>query len=1217
MKEKYCCFQHPKKDYKEKELADLCPDCNLAYGFPLSAEYTPRTIGDFIVLRPLNRGYYGATYIVERHTSIRTKKLVLKVVPAEIYKFFGKNFHEECKLHASAAEGAQHIVNIEDVFETIIEFGSISIPCHVAILDYVEGQTLKNIIESNTSLRSASVGQIAIDLLKILLELQSKQVFHNDLHPGNIIVGKLKDENRRIGELDESIKAVAIDFGSLGKKTQSGDQSERKGDLHQVAQILNVLSQKILDNPHNSEEKDYRLAGLLEERARILFPRITSTRVYEFEEVIIQIRNAFIQVDSPWRQTLSLKNFKDSYNAQTLSPWFVPSLLVDDDDRWISEISNRGPQVITGMRGCGKTMLIRALQFHARAIPRDSEERKDSSKIIQRLQKEEFVGLYVSCTRLLDKLGDQQLPLHEPFARLFVAFVLEAINALRHLRELDRSVINKKAFELLANAVADQIDGTDELRAITDEYEIERYLKRILNNLSKGEKKYTIKSNPANTFPHLANIICECSSIWRNHYVFFLLDDVSTRFLDDQNIIKLVSSLLFQNEFCGFKFTTEAQTLEMVIRSPGNIESARIGRDYTVFDLGEQVNEKIHSNKREGISFVEKILFKRAQFHSGHPRNIKPSELLGDVTLTSIAEEIAKPGKASDKKGLYHGITSIAGVCVGDIGDIITLYEMILKRRNGKIPISSIDQNECYLELCNSRLYDINRRDSRLFDFAQSFAEAAHSLLIQSYKQNQSGDKKRLRQYSSIFINITTGDKDKQKNQVRELIDAGIFNFSGGPEASRTNRQGANPQQQFKLTYRKLYGINKHIGLAQADRFELSAEPLEDWLNSPKMGKEILLRNLKSSNLINDDLDFNDIIYEPSNDLAYQGSLFENLNERDEPDDKEEHDVVESLAKEKTPISSELDLNLLPTLNNTGIMAGLGFEECTFESLKRIVTLSPTPATLIQYSEKGKSSEIIALFNERSIAVKNITYPDAVSDSTKFPERTLYDITGLPQSIAFNSIRNALLNYRNVQFAFTAANQYYPLDKDILPLLKKHKEKDYIEFLASLTNILKGEKGPYKLVPLLPKEINPFARRVLVAFSSPKHERLYALLDEREYDKIHIIAPSGNTPRNELARIAAEVAVRKFNHAEITELESDNLQGIMEYLSIQYQNYFINQNFSFEIAITGSKIQTIACAAICSLYKISQCWYVQPSEWDAKRFTKGTGETKVYSIKRN
>jgi len=1217
MKEKYCCFQHPKKDYSEKELTDLCPDCNLAYGFPLSPERAPKKIADYNVLKPLNRGYYGATYIVERQTSIKTKKLVLKVVPIEIYKFFGKNFHDECRLHASAAEEAQHIVNIEDAFETNIDFGDVPIRCHVAILDYVEGQTLKSIIESGASLKSASVGQIAIDLLRILIELQSKHVFHNDLHPGNIIIGRLKEENRRTGELDETIKAVAIDFGSLGKRTQSGDKSERKGDLHQVAQVLNTLSQKILDNPYNSEEKDYRLAGLLEERARILFPRVTSTRVYEFDEVIIQIRNAFTQVDSPWRQTLSLKNFKDSYNAQTLSPWFVPSLLVDDNDKWISEVSNRGPQVITGMRGCGKTMLIRALQFHARAIPRDAEEKSSSHNVIKRLEREEFVGLYVSCTRLLDKLGDQQLPLHEPFARLFVAFVLEAINALRHLRELNRSAINSNAFVLLANAVADQFDGIEELRRISSEHEIELYLKRILNNLSKGDGQYTIKSNPANAFPHLANVICDCSAVWNNHYVFFLLDDVSTRFLNDQNIIKLVSSLLFQNEFCGFKFTTEAQTLEMVIRSPGNIESARIGRDYTIFDLGEQVNEKIHSNKKEGIAFVERILFKRAQFHAGHPRNIKPSELLGDATLHSIAEEIAKQGKASEKKGLYHGITCIAGVCVGDIGDIITLYEMILKRRNGKMPVSPNDQNECYLELCNSRLYDINRRDSRLFDFAQSFAEAAHALLIQSYKINQLSSKKRLRQYSSIFINITTGDKDKQKNQVRELIDAGIFNFSGGPEASRTNRQGANPQQQFKLTYRRLYGINKHIGLAQADRFELSAESLEQWLDNPKMGKDILVRNLKSRSAVDDDLDLSSKIFEPSNELIYQPSLFEDLNENEEPDDKEENEAVEVLAKEKTPISSEMDLALLSGLQITDIIAGLGFEECTLESLKRLVNISPAQATLIQYGEKGKSDEIVDLLNERSILFSRITYNEAILDSAKFPRRALYDITGMPQSIVFNSIKNALLEYKNTHFAFTTAEQYYPLDDDIYELLKKHSEKDYIKFLESLANILKGEKGPYKLSPLLPKEINPFSRRVLFAYSSPKHERLYALLDEREYDKIHIIVPHGDTPRNKLARIAAEVAVRKFNHAEITELESDNLHGIMEYLSIQYQNYFINQNYSFEIAITGSKIQTVASAAICAVYKVSQCWYVQPAEWDSNRFTAGTGETRLYSIKTN
>jgi hypothetical protein len=409
MMDKYCCFNCPKSDYTEKDLQDKCSECGLPYNFPLIEPYLPKKIGEYTVVAPLNRGFYGATYIVQRSSAIRIKKMVFKVVPVEIYKFFNKDFAKECKAHADAAEGTQHIVSIDDIFDQEISFGEYVLKCHVAILHFVEGDTLKDILAQREPLKAATIGQIAIDLLKILSELQIKQRFHNDLHPGNIIIEKLKEDNKRIGELDEYRKAVAIDLGSIDDKTQSGDTSNRVGDLHRIADVLDTLSQRILENPYNTEERDYRLASLLEERARILFPRVTNQRVYEFEEVITQIRNSFVQADSPWRQTLNLINFKDSYNAQTLAPWFVPSLLVDDDDKWISEICNKGPQVITGMRGCGKTMLLRAVQFHARVIPRDQEEKNDSSKIVTRFKQEGYLGLYRRIKYCMSLLPDFSL----------------------------------------------------------------------------------------------------------------------------------------------------------------------------------------------------------------------------------------------------------------------------------------------------------------------------------------------------------------------------------------------------------------------------------------------------------------------------------------------------------------------------------------------------------------------------------------------------------------------------------------------------------------------------------------------------------------------------------------------------------------------------------------------------------------------------------------
>ncbi|SFA50185.1 Protein kinase domain-containing protein [Pedobacter suwonensis] len=1220
MKDKFSCFLHPKKDdYIEKSLNDKCPDCNLPYGFPLQEDFMPEKINEFKILQPLGRGFYGATYLAEKESKIRTKKVVLKIVPKKIYELFEKDFYNECKIHVEAAVEADHIANVDDAFEEDVEFkNGERIDCYVAILDYIEGQTLKSFISANSTIPIHTIAQIAIDCLQILSELYKKNIFHNDLHLGNLIVCDLKRSSYRQGEINGAIKVYVIDFGSSGSKSQSNTETDRLGDLHWVAKILETLSKKIQDSPGTSEERDFRLALLLDERAKVIFPSVSSQRVFSFEEVITHIRQVFSQVTSPWKNPLELRSFNDSYNAQTLSPWFVPYLLVDDEDKWISEITSRGPQVITGMRGCGKTMLLRALQFHARATPQNDTEKKDSSTILERLHKENYLGIYISCTRLLDTLGSHDQSLNSPFERLFVAYSLEALNAIRHLRELKAESIKPDAFKIIANVIESNINNCQILKEAFSEYEIEKALGKILNNLSKGEHNLKISSNPAIVFNELANAIKDCSFDWSSTYVHFLLDDVSTRFLNDQNIISLVSSLLFQSETCAFKFTTEAQTLEMVINSPGNIEQARVGRDYQIFDLGEQVNNKIHKNKNEGISFVEKILFKRSIYHSNHPKNISPSELLGNQTLQTIAVSIAKEGKSSSKKTIYHGITAIAGVCVGDIGDIITLYEKILKnwKTNTLLPINSKAQNEAYLELCNSRIFDINRRSTKLFDFAESFAEAAHHLLVQSYKKSKSSNKLRLRQYSSIFINISNGDVDQQNRQVRELIDAGIFNFSGGPEASRTNRQGLNPQQQYKLTFRKIYGLNKHIGLSQSDRFELSGEALEKWLNNPKDGKEILIRNLARDTVYDevDALDSGETNF--VGDKGYQTNLFDNVKFHNI--DRPIHQDSLTFLEDRLPCIYSQEISIAALKKISHYISSYGFEYATLASAKNILSLKALSSIFIKFDEIGQKKRIKELANKFKLKSSEIDYKSFDPQKSLIQKSTLIDITGIPQSLIFKLVTNSLNTIDEVSIALTKAKKYYPLNEDITNILEKNKElEDKTEILKSISEVLKGEVGPYKIIPLLPVETNHSIRRVLVAFASAKHERLYSLLDEREFDRIVIITPKGKSSRNRLARIAAEIALTRFNNCELHEIDENSIDDTINFIAQQYQTYFINQNFSIEIALSGNKIQALSAAIVSQSLKINQCWYIQPSKWDIKRFTKGAEKTNIYTVKIN
>ncbi|GGH03004.1 ORC-CDC6 family AAA ATPase [Pedobacter zeae] len=1220
MKDKFSCFLHPKKDdYAEKSLDDKCPECNLPYGFPLLEDFMPEIINEYKIVQPLGRGFYGATYLAERDTKIRTKKVVLKIVPKKIYQLFEKDFYNECRTHVEAAIEADHIANVDDAFDEIIEFkNGENIDCYVAILDYIEGQTLKSYIHSTVLIPVQTIAQIAIDCLRILDELHKRNLFHNDLHFGNLIVSDLKKNNYRIGEINGAIKVYVIDFGSSGSKSQSDPEKNRLGDLHWVAKILEILSKKILDSPNTSEERDFRLALLLEERAKIIFPSVSSQRVFSFDEVILHIRQVFTQVTSPWKDPFELRSFKDSYNAQTLSPWFVPYLLVDDEDKWISEITSRGPQVITGMRGCGKTMLIRALQFHARATPQNETEKKEQSNILNRLRKDNYLGIYVSCTRLLDSLGSHEQSLNSPFERLFVAYSLEALNAIRHLRELNSNAIKSDAFKIIAEVVEANISNCQPFNQTTSEYEIEKSLVSILNILSKGGQNLKISSNPAIVFNELAKAIRDCSHNWSSTYILFLLDDVSTRFLNDQNIISLVSSLLFQSEVCAFKFTTEAQTLEMVINSPGNIEQARVGRDYQIFDLGEQVNDKIHSNKNEGIAFVEKILFKRSLYHSGHPKNISPSDLLGNQTLQNIAISIATESKSSSKKTIYHGITAIAGVCVGDIGDIITLYEKILKnwKKNTPLPISPKAQNESYLELCNSRIFDINRRSTKLFDFAESFAEAAHHLLVQSYKRSKTANKLRLRQYSSIFINISSGNIHEQNKQVRELIDAGIFNFSGGPEASRTNRQGLNPQQQYKLTFRKIYGLNKHIGLSQSDRFELSGEALEKWLSNPKNGKEILIRNLAKDTIYTevDALDSEETNF--VGDKGYQTNLFDNIKFPET--NKKNHEDNLAFLMDKLPLIYPQEISLSAIKKISTYISSYGFEEATLASAKNLLSLKAIPAIFIEFDEIGQKESIKKLATKVDLKYSEVNYTAFDLKKSIVKASTLLDITGIPQSLIFKLVANSLNKNGEISIALTKAKKYYPLNEDITNILDKSKEsEDKTAILKSISEVLKGEGGPYKIIPLLPVETNYSIRRVLVAFASAKHERLYSLLDEREFDRIIIIIPKGNSSRNRLARIAADIALTRFNNCELHEIDEDSVDETIKFIALQYQTYFINQNFSFEIALSGNKIQALSAALVSQSLKINQCWYIHPSRWDTKRFTKGAEKTIIYKIKNN
>ena len=1218
---KYCCFQCPAKADSEKSLDELCPNCDEKYGFPLFD--APKTIEQHRVVEPLGRGFYAATYVTE-HGPLRTKS-VLKVSPKEFFDFFpDKDFEAECRTHVRVANGTEHIVDIRDMFDSEVIFRDMKIPCHVAELEYIEGRLLADYLSPDHPISTKTAAQIAIDLFKIREELQKKRVYHNDLHAENVIIQSLTPDASRGNAIDDSIRAVAIDLGSVAERSRSDSHASRSGDLHQIAEHLNSLIDRLLRDPDKISDSDNRIARALQLIIQTISPGVENQRTPESAEFIRDIENSYYRATQhwrPWREPLTLKTFSASYNAQTMHAWHVPQLLVDPDEQWLNKISAPGPQVITGMRGCGKTMLLRALQFHARAASRENEPNEN---IVKRLKEDNYVGLFVSAQRLLNRLGDETVEEQNPFERLFVAYGLEAIRAIRHLRDVSDDLVSRQAREELADAISGCIANMDNLHSASSIDDLDSHVDKHLISLDRSRHEYSLNVDPHVAFCRLSEALRNCSQVWQTARVLFLLDDVSTRYLDPPRIEELLSVLLFQDSGCAFKLTSERQTLALHLKSPGQNHPVRIGRDLSVFDLGAEVYEKIkRPGKGNGRHFVEKILEQRKEYFPSHPP-VSPSALLGDVQLEALAVKIGQSENSSrERKEVYHGITALALMCVGDIGDVISLYEQILKVSQDDFPVAPKIQSDCFQDFCARRLYDLNRRNPFLMDVAKSFAEASHELLVDSWRQPpSSGKKKRIRQYLSLYVRITTGDFKKQTDQLRELIDAGVFVFAGGSHVPRAKTRDSNPMQQFKLTYRKIYGLVNFIGLAERDRFELSGSDLEEWLSEPKRGKEILLRNHArcGSGSAQDDgetaektqeIDKPDQAMEPRQLLVPLGGSEDNLAEQAIIDQDQDQDQDQD-REIKVPEIKYHEDRFPPDVSIDCLIVGLGFEDRTLESARRLCsTVRPRTTIALEYQEAGKSTEIVQEIERSKGEFSKRTYDnDTIRDGLPTGDgNTVIDITGLAKPIIFQSVRNELRRKGSVWICYTEAENYYPLDAD---LIKVHRKGGHL--LEGLKDILTGEDGPYEIYRLLRPDSNDSRQRALFAFSSSKHERLLSLLERRDYDLIEIVAPVASSHRDDVALAAAEIAARNYPNSSVVRIHSRDIDKTLSRIVNRYRRWYIRGGLNFELGLTGSKLQAVACAAASAIFKMSQCWYLQPKRFDPQRFTKGVGRTHFYRI---
>jgi hypothetical protein len=174
---------------------------------------------------------------------------------------------------------------------------------------------------------------------------------------------------------------------------------------------------------------------------------------------------------------------------------------------------------------------------------------------------------------------------------------------------------------------------------------------------------------------------------------------------------------------------------------------------------------------------------------------------------------------------------------------------------------------------------------------------------------------------------------------------------------------------------------------------------------------------------------------------------------------------------------------------------------------------------------------------------------------------------------------------------------------------------DPLKFLESLADVLTGEEPPYKEVRLLNEKVDPSRKRALLASASSKHERLFKLLDVREFDLIKVLVPASTSPRSRVATHAAEIICQNHANSMISKIDMTDLEKLVISLDREYLDIYRRSGFNVEIGLTGSKRQAIAAAILSVTRKIGEAWYVKPNRFDENRFTEGVGSVAFHEIR--